>query len=456
MVRLAGWITRRRDHGKLVFLDLRDASGMVQVTCHATTTKDAWTTAQEVRPEYVLRVEGKVAARPKAMVNPKLPTGEIEILATRIEILSPAAELPFPLEETAKVGEEIRLRYRYLDLRSSRMQRNIKTRDRFLTQLRRELHACGFVEIETPILTRSTPEGARDYLVPSRQRPGSFYALPQSPQQYKQLLMVAGFERYFQLARCFRDEDLRADRQPEFTQLDIEMSFVTQEDILSLTERVLYRACKAQKWQLPKPPWPRLSYATVMKRYGTEQPDLRKEKKKPYPLEPLFITDFPLFEGKEGKYWQPSHHMFTAPRPEDIPLLKTNPSKVRSLQHDLVINGVEVGGGSVRIAEAGLQREIFQLVGISAREAEEKFGHLLRAFTFGVPPHGGIALGIERLLQLGLGEKSIREVIAFPKNHIGVDPMMGTPAPVNPQQLRELGLRLASFRKVRNKKKKPR
>jgi len=442
-VKLQGWVHARRDHGKIMFLDLRDRAGLVQLVL----TKDI-----DVHPEDVIEVVGTVRKRPEAMVNPKIPSGTVEVGVTKIVILSKAKELPFPIDTDGyQINEEIRSKYRYLDLRRPRMARNIRLRSNIVAYIRNFLLARDFVEIETPILTKTTPEGARDFLVPSRLQPGKFYALPQSPQQYKQLLMVAGFERYFQIARCFRDEDPRRDRAyGEFTQLDLEMSFVTQEDILQLTE-ALFSSLVAEIFpdkHISLSPWPRLSHTDVMKKYGTDKPDLRKDKNDPDELAFSWIVDFPLFTrqsdsdfffGSGKAKFAPSHHMFTAPHPDDVGLLDTNPMKVRGLQHDLVLNGFEVGGGSIRIHEPKIQEKVFDLIGFS--EAQKKdFSHMLTAFTYGVPPHGGIAPGIDRFMMAALGEPSVREVIAFPASASGTTSVMDAPSKASEKQRTELGL----------------
>jgi len=411
LVRICGWVDSRRDHGKIIFIDLRDRSGIVQVVVQ-----------EDLKPEWVIEIIGKVQKRPKNQENPKIETGKIEIAAEKIKILSKAKTLPFELNDE-KVSEDIRMQYRYLDLRSQRMKKNLILRHKVIKQIREFLYKKDFIEIETPILTKSTPEGARDYVVPSRLQPGKFYALPQSPQQYKQLLMVAGLEKYFQIAKCFRDEDTRGDRQPEFTQLDLEMSFVNQEDILKLTEELMLKIC-------PKATFQRLTYDQAIKKYNTDKPDLRKNKKD---FAFCWILDWPLFEyNKAEKRWDPMHHIFTAPKDDKFE---------KSWQHDLVLNGYEVGGGSIRINSRKTQEKVFEKVGISKQEAQEKFGHLLKAFEYGVPPHGGIAPGIDRLVMLLAGEPNIREVMAFPKTGDGRDLMMNAPAKLDKKQLKELHLK---------------
>jgi aspartyl-tRNA synthetase len=567
-VTLAGWVNRWRDLGGLAFVDLRDRSGLVQVVANPSGAPEAHVTLQQARSEYVLQIEGVVKARPEGMTNPDIPTGEVEVVAHKVTILNPAKTPPFYVYDDAPVDEALRLKYRYLDLRRPRMRRNILLRHKVVKYIRDFLDQRGFVEIETPILFKTTPEGARDYLVPSRVHPGKFYALPQSPQQLKQLLMVAGFERYFQIARCFRDEDQRGDRQPEFTQLDLEMSFVQREDVMALAEELatgIVKECSDR--ELMFEPFPRLTYAEAVRRFGTDRPDMRfgmeladisdlvagcgfgifskivagggqvrgirvpgcgtysrrqidelaelvqgegakglawlvleqegkvrssfakfltedevtnivgRMEAEPGDLM-LFVADrakivnaalsklrlemgerlelldrrvlaccwvidFPLFEWNEDEArWDPSHHLFTAPMAEDRSLLDTDPGAARGQQYDLVINGEETGGGSIRIHQRVVQEKVFELIGLDAEVARERFGHMLEAFEFGTPPHGGIAPGIDRLAMLLAGEPNIREVIAFPKTQQAADLMAGAPSPVEPQQLDELHIQV--------------
>ena len=434
-VRLFGWVNSIRDHGKLVFVDLRDRSGIVQVVG----TKEI---LGELKNEFVVCLEGEVKKRPEKLVNPKISTGGVEVGAKSLEILSSAKELPFDIYGTGrKINEDLRLKYRYLDLRRPRLANNLFLRHQLLQTFRQTLVRHGFWEIETPNLSKSTPEGARDFLVPSRLQPGKFYALPQSPQQYKQLLMVAGFERYFQIATCFRDEDLRADRQLEFKQVDLEMSFVDREAVLTEVEEVMIEVMKALKKPILKTPFPRLTYKEAMEKYHSDKPDLRSEKDEEK-LAFAWVVDFPLFEKTLQRTIAPVHHPFTNPNPEDLPLLEKSPLKVRSWQYDLVCNGQEVGGGSIRITDPKIQEKVFAILGHSKEEIREKFGHLLTAFEYGVPPHGGIALGFDRLVAILSGEESIREAIAFPVNTAGKTAVMDAPSAVAEEQLKELGIKI--------------
>lgn len=567
-VKLAGWVNRRRDYGGLVFIDLRDRWGITQVVVDAMTSPSVRQIASEIRIEYVLQIQGTVVARTPETINQRMPTGEIEVRASTIRILNEAKTPPIEIASDKDVNEEVRMRYRYLDLRRPRMQQNMILRHNAVRFIRNYLSERGFVEIETPILFKSTPEGARDYLVPSRVHPGKFYALPQSPQQLKQLLMVAGYEKYFQIARCFRDEDQRGDRQPEFTQLDIEMSFVEREDVLHLIEELMIGVVETtSQRRLSHKPFPRLSYVEAIERFGTDKPDLRfgmeltdvtaiaaksdfrvfvdaakqghkiraivlpdcgsytrkdiegltaivkeagagglatiaieqngipksqigkyfdeallseltkKVKAKPGDLIVLvadkpqvvndalatlrnemakhlglidpdvmcfcWIIDFPLFEwNSEEQRWDPSHHMFTSPKPEEVELLDSDPGRVNSQQYDLVCNGYEVAGGSIRIHERSVQEKVFKLIGMNLEQARMRFGHLLEAFEYGAPPHGGIAPGIDRLVMLMAGESNIREVIAFPKSQRAADLMAGAPSEVDVQQLDDLHIRV--------------
>lgn len=443
-VKIAGWVDSIRDHGKITFIDLRDRTGIVQCVGGD---------LPRVSQESVIEITGEVKNRPEKLVNPNIETGKVEVGIEKLEVISIAQELPIPVEgDGYDIDEELRNKYRYLDLRRPRMARNIRIRSKVAQFIRQWLTERDFVEVETPILTKTTPEGARDFLVPSRLQPGKFYALPQSPQQYKQLLMVAGFERYFQIARCFRDEDPRKDRAyGEFSQLDLEMSFVTQEDILHLTEELFTEIVKNifPEKKISQSPWPRLSHKEAKEKYGTDKPDLRKDKNNPNELAFSWTLDFPLFteQSKEDFYYgsgsakyAPSHHMFTAPHPDDIALLETDPSKVRGLQHDLVLNGYEVGGGSIRIHDPKIQQKVFDLIGFSEKQKKD-FEHMLTAFKYGVPPHGGIAPGIDRFVFVALGEPSIREVMAYPASASGQTAVVDAPSEASEEQLKELGLK---------------
>lgn len=431
---LYGWVNTVRDHGKVSFYDLRDASALIQ-----TVAKKNY----QVGEQDVVKIEGLVKDRPQNLVNVNIPTGKIEIEIESLEIISKSQTSPFPIAtDGLDIEESLRLKYRYLDLRRQRLKTNLTLRHQMISYMRQFLTKRGFIEIETPILTKATPEGARDFLVPSRLQPGKFYALPQSPQQYKQLLMVAGFEKYFQIARCFRDEDSRADRAyGEFSQLDIEMSFVKQEDILSLTEELFREITeKVFSKKVYKFPFPRISHDEAIKKFNSDKFDLR-EKKNPDILAFAFVVDFPLFEKTVDQPISPSHHPFTAPRVEDVKLLDKDPMRVRSYQHDLVCNGLEVGGGSIRVTDPKIQRKIFEILGYKKDEIEDKFGHLLSAFTYGVPPHGGIAPGIERLLMVATGEENTREVTAFPMSSSGQTAVMNAPIEVDVKILDELKLK---------------
>jgi aspartyl-tRNA synthetase len=567
-VRVAGWVHRRRDHGGLVFIDLRDRTGLLQLVFHPESAPAAHATAGELRPEDVVSVAGTIAARDPANVNPDMATGEVELDVASVDKLADADTPPFPLDEDREVDELVRMRYRYLDLRRERQRDTLLLRDRVNQTIRRTLGERDFVELETPVLTRSTPEGARDFLVPSRHQPGSFFALPQSPQIFKQLLMVAGFERYFQIARAFRDEDPRADRQPEFTQLDLEMSFVEEDDVIATTEAVLHAVFEAAGFPIDAPPWPRMPYDDAIARYGIDRPDVRfgmeiadlgeavvgsefkvfsgalasggtvrginagRREVARSELDGLtelaqrlgakglawafveedgswrspiakflsdderaaiaaaldakpgdlllavadtpkvaatvlgqlrlelaerfslveegrhhihWVVDFPMFERNEAEgRWDPLHHPFTAPEGD-----LEDPGSLRSRGYDLVLDGFEIGGGSIRTHDLEVQKKVFELIGIGAQEAQERFGFLLDALRYGAPPHGGIALGLDRLVSILAGWRTLREVniresIVFPKTATGADPLTGAPAPVDERQLRELGLRLAS------------
>ena len=450
VVTVSGWVQTIRSHGKIIFIDLRDKSGILQVV-FTPQNENIYKLGQELRPEWVVLIDGEVRERPKNMMNPKIETGKIELYPTEIKILSKAKTLPFPIDDSGyEISEEKRLKYRYLDLRRERMRNNLETRQKINQFMREFLQKEGFIEVETPILTKSTPEGARDFLVPARLQPGKFYALPQSPQQYKQLLQVAGIEKYFQIARCFRDEDPRADRQAEFTQLDIEMSFVEQEDILDLIEKLYVSLVKKlfPEKRIVKIPFPRLKAKEVIEKYKTDKPDLRQDKNNPEDLAFCFIVDFPMFEWKtEEKRWDAVHHPFTRPQTENIEEIKKNPAKILAYQYDFVLNGYEIGGGSLRSYKPEILEAVFEVMGHKKQDIKKKFGHLLEAFEYGVPPHGGIAPGIDRFVAILQNEPNIREVIAFPKTGDNKDLMMDVPAEVTEDQLKELQLKIVKAKK---------
>lgn len=437
-VTLLGWVHKRRDHGKLIFIDIRDREGITQVVFSG---KDILKKAEGLASEYVIKVIGKVEKRPNGTENTKIKTGEIEVLATELEIINISNTPPFEIDDSIEASEEVRLKYRFLDLRRSLMQKNLILRHRVFKAIRDFLDREGFIEVETPILTKSTPEGARDYLVPSRMNWGKFYALPQSPQLFKQLLMVSGLERYFQIARCFRDEDLRADRQPEFTQLDMELSFVDEDEIFDIVEHLVVEIFKISLNIYLSLPFPRISYQEAMERFNTDKPDIRKDKDSRNSFEFLWVVNFPLFKyNEEEKRWDMEHHPFTSPLEEDIPHISDFPEKVRARAYDLVVNGTEVASGSIRVHRPDLQKKIFERIGLTEDEIEKRFGFLLEAFSYGAPPHGGIAFGLDRLVAIMLGCQSIRDVIAFPKTQKAVCPLTDAPSEVDERQLRELGI----------------
>ena len=437
VVALSGWITTRRDHGKIMFLDLRDRTGMVQVVSNKSIA--------DAKPEDCVEIIGVVKKRPEAMINAKIASGTVEIEAQTITIYSKASELPFPLDTDGRdINEEIKLKYRYLDLRRSRMQKNIRLRSKVVDLIRQYLFKNEFTEIETPLLTKSTPEGSRDFLVPSRMQPGNFYALPQSPQQYKQLLMVAGFERYFQIARCLRDEDLRADRGFEHTQLDLEMSFVQKEDVMKMIEEMVTSIVETLGGTIKQKPFPVISYKDVIAKYGADKFDLRSEEEKKKGIHAFaWVVDFPFFEkDKEGK-WTYSHNPFSDPLPEHKEaFMKGQIEGILTTQYDLVWNGYEAGGGSIRSTDPAILTKVFETIGHTKESIEKQFGHMLKAFSYGVPPHGGIAIGIERFMMCLTGETSIKDVQAFPQTSSGQTSVMDAPSPVSDEQLMELGITL--------------
>ncbi len=454
---VAGWVHTRRDHGKLIFIDLRDRTGILQVVFLPTGQaslpgeKEAYEKAQKLRSEWVVGIKGILNQRPKGMENKELETGMVELQAKELVIYSEAKTPPFSVETDGKeIGEELRLKYRYVDLRRQRLARNMEVRHKLILFVRNWLSEQGFLEVETPDLTKSTPEGARDYIVPSRLQPGSFYALPQSPQQFKQLLMVSGIERYFQFARCFRDEDTRGDRQPEFTQMDFEMSFVEQEDVMALNEKLMIELIRKEfpQKKIQIIPFPRISYQEAMKKYGTDRPDIRGEKDNPDLLAFCWVIDFPFFEKTNEGTWTFTHNPFSKPKPEHMEMLmkKERISDVLTTQYDLVLNGSEVGGGSIRNHESAALEKVFEVMGYEKERIQNNFGHMLEAFDSGCPPHGGIAWGLDRLVTILQNEPNIREVIAFPKTGDGRDLMMSAPSTIDEKQLKELGL------KIENKK----
>jgi len=446
-VLLKGWVNTRRNMGKIVFIDLRDRSGLAQIVFVPQELDEASNEAVKIiRPEFVVEIEGVVNQRPANQIKTEMSTGAVEILAKKLTILSEAKTPPFTIDnEIISAGEELRLKYRYLDLRHERVKNNLILRSQINQFFRDYLSNEDFLEIETPILTKGTPEGAREFIVPSRLYPGQFYVLPQSPQQFKQLLMVGGIERYFQLARCFRDEDTRGDRQPEFTQLDIEMSFMDQEEIIQLIEKMMIqlivKICPDKK--IMTQPFPRLNFDESMAKYKCDKPDLRPDSKDKNALAFCWVVNPPLFEKSIAENKIVSvHHPFTHPQNSDLELLNQNPLKVKALAYDLVCNGFEIGGGSIRIHKSELQNKIFQILGLETQEIKEKFGHILEAFEYGAPPHGGIALGIDRLIMILTNEPNIREVIPFPKTADAKDLLMGAPSELPEKQLAEAHIKI--------------
>ena len=451
-VSISGWVDVRRDQGKMIFFDFRDMTGFVQGVI-LPNAKEAHAVGEKVRPEWVLQVVGKVNERPAKNVQKEKQNGNIELEILSITVLNESETLPFDIAGDGKeIGEEIRLKYKYVDLRRARLQKNIRNRHKVLQFMRNYLTDKGFTEIETPILTKSTPEGARDYIVPSRLDKGKFYALPQSPQQYKQLLMTAGMEKYFQFPKCMRDEDTRGDRQPEFTQFDLEMSFVTQKDILALNEALLIDIVTKlySEKKIQEIPFPHITYKDAMEKYGNDRPDIRKDKNDPNLLAFCWVIDFPFFEkvdkekltGLERGEWTFTHNPFSAAKEEDRQKIKEKKdiNTVIAEQYDIVLNGYEIGGGSIRNHKADDLLAVFEILGYMREDVEKNFGHMLNAFRSGTPPHGGIAWGMDRLIMLLQGEPNIREVIAFPKTGEGRDLMMSSPSEVREKQLKDLGI----------------
>jgi len=434
-VTLCGWVHSRRDHGNIVFIDLRDKRGITQLVFWG---REIVNKISDLRSEYVIKICGKVNQRPKGTQNPKMHTGQIEVAVSECEVLNVSKPPPFEIDKDIEATEEARFTFRYLDLRRPHVAQKLLLRHKIIKAMRDFLDSREFIEVETPLLTKSTPEGARDYLVASRLNPGKFYALPQSPQLFKQILMISGLEKYFQIAKCLRDEDLRADRQPEFTQLDIEMSYIEEEDIFSLIEELLrYVFAQALNISLATP-FPRLSYQKAQDKYQTDKPDLRADKTDKKEFKFVWIKEFPLFKyNQEEKKWESEHHPFTAPSDNE---LSQDLGKIGARAYDLVLNGVEIASGSMRIHQRRLQEEIFKVLKISTKEANERFGFLLRALDYGAPPHGGIALGLDRFIAQLNGDTTIREAIAFPKTQKGLCLLTGAPSYVSAQQLKELGL----------------
>lgn len=457
-ITLMGWVDARRDHGKIIFIDLRDQHGIAQLV-FLSKEKELFEKASHLRPEWVIKVSGMVNKRPENLVNPEIEGGKWEMLVSDLEVLNQSETPPIAVNTDGyEIGEESRLKYRYLDLRRPRLQRNIIARHEVVSFIRDYLNEKDFVEIETPVISKANTEtGARNYLVPSRLYPGKFYALAQSPQQYKQLLMVAGFEKYFQIAKCFRDEDTRGDRQQEFTQLDLEMSFVEKEDIMNLTEDLYAKIVNDlfPDKKISQTPFPRLSYAEVMEKYGTDKPDLRNNKNDPNELAFAWVVDFPFFEevkeeqvpalrSSEGaKKWTFTHNPFSAPKKEHMEWLmkKTNIGEIKTQQYDLVLNGYELAGGSIRNHKPEALRAVLEIMGMSEEKIMNSFGHMIEALSYGAPPHGGIAPGIDRFLMILMNEPNIREVIAFPKTGDAQDLMMKAPSEVDKKQIGELGLK---------------
>ena len=444
LVELFGWVANRRDHGKLIFIDLRDRTGIIQVVFSPDTK--GYEIAQKLRNEWVVKISGTIAERPEKMRNPEISTGSIELQPSNIEILSEAETPPLPLDTDGyEIDEEVRMKYRYLDLRRPRMAKNLQLRHRVTNLIRSYLTEQKFVEVETPTLTKTSPEGARDFLVPSRFHSGMFYALPQSPQQYKQLLMIAGVERYFQIAHCFRDEDLRGDRQFEHTQIDIEMSFVSEKEVRDITESLMIYVVESSGKRVLQKPFPVYTHEEAVQKYGSDKFDLRPDPKDPDVFAFAWVIDFPLFaKDEESGKLTFAHNPFSAPKKEHVAKLLAGEDYegLHAQQYDLVCNGYELASGGVRISDPAVQRKVFEIMGLTDEETEERFGHLIHAYEYGAPPHAGIAPGLDRLVMLLAGEKDIREVIAFPMSARGQTSVMNAPSPISPKQLKELRIKL--------------
>ncbi len=446
-VLLAGWVANRRDHGKLIFIDLRDRSGVCQVVFGPWSGEEMYQQAQKLRNEWVIQIEGLIKKRPDNMINTDIATGTVEVEPKNLTILSEAQTPPFPLDgDGYDIDEDLRMKYRYLDLRRDRMKNNLLLRDKVIRLTRQYMAEHDFVEVETPMLTKTSPEGARDFLVPSRLQPGKFYALPQAPQQYKQLLMIAGIERYFQIARAMRDEDLRGNRQLEHTQIDLEMSFATEQDVRDLVEGLMIHIAESCGKKVLQKPFPVFTHEEAMKKFGADKFDLREgEQKDPNILAFAWVIDFPLLErDEEEKRWTFAHNPFSAPKPEHIEKLMRGEDleNLRAQQYDLVCNGVEMASGGVRISDPKIQRKVFEIMGLTLDQIGSRFGHLIRAYEYGAPPHAGMAPGFDRLIAVLQNEPDIREVIAFPVSSSGQTSVMDAPSEVEQKQLGELGIEI--------------
>jgi aspartyl-tRNA synthetase len=449
VISLSGWVNNRRDHGKLVFVDLRDITGIIQ-TVVIPDGSQTYETAKKLRQEYVIEISGLVKERPASARNENNQTGGVEIEVQQLIILNESKTPPFEvLKDTKNVHEDLRLQYRYLDLRTERMAKNLIMRSKIIKFMRDYYTENNFIEVETPVLTKGTPEGSREYVVPSRIHKGKFYVLPQSPQQFKQLLMVAGIDRYFQVAKCFRDEDQRGDRQPEFTQFDLEMSFVKQEEVMQLFEKCMIELIAElyPEKKIQSTPFPVLTFAESMEKYGNDKPDLRINKNDPNELAFCWIVDFPMFEKNDQGEIGATHHPFTAPMDEDVEYLNSEPLKARAKAYDIVLNGYEIGGGSIRIHSKDIQHKIFEILEVKEEDIRMRFGHMLDAFTYGAPPHGGMAGGLDRIIMILQDEPNIRETMAFPKTGEAEDLLMGAPSFLDETQLGEAGIRVVKRKK---------